>query len=103
VLEAGYPPGVDLLNVNFPVEADDKTQRVVTQLAVVGYGRLFSPVADDVFEHDFDGALRGARPREGTDVAVLRSGRVSITPVRLAHTSDLPDDLRRRFERVPAE
>ncbi|MBW2279946.1 MAG: 5'/3'-nucleotidase SurE [Deltaproteobacteria bacterium] len=107
VLEAGYPDGVDLLNVNFPVEAHHETQRVVTQLAVVGYGRLFSPVedagADDVFEHDFDGELRGATPREGTDVAVLRSGRVSITPVRLAHASDLPDDLRRRFERGSPE
>lgn len=99
VLGRGYPAGVDLLNVNFPADADSETQRVVTHLAVVGYGRLFSSVGDGVFEHDFDGALTKGEPREGSDVAVLRSGRVSITPVRLAHASELPEGMRELLER----
>ena len=103
VLEAGYPEGVDLLNVNFPPDADIETQRVVTDLAVVGYGRLFSRVEEDLFEHDFDGELRGAEPRPGTDVAVLNSGRVSITPVRLAHAAELPEGMREVLERGRGE
>lgn len=98
VLGRGYPAGVDLINVNFPASADLETQRVVTDLAVVGYGSLFSSVGDGVFEHDFDGALTKGEPRAGTDVAVLRSGRVSITPVRLAHASELPDGMKELLE-----
>ena len=40
LLDAGWPEGI-VLNVNFPVEADLHTRRVVTDLAVVGYDRLF--------------------------------------------------------------
>lgn len=99
VLGWGYPAGVDILNVNFPIDATLETQRVVTELAVVGYGRLFSPAGDDSFEHDFDGALTKGDAREGTDVAVLRSGRVSITPVRLARASELPEGMKELLER----
>jgi 5'-nucleotidase len=99
VLGAGYPDEADLLNVNFPAGSDLETQRVVTALAVVGYGSLFSPVGNDAFEHDFDGALTMGQPRPGTDVAVLRSGRVSITPVRLAYASELPEAMRDLLER----
>ena len=98
VIEAGYPPEVDLLNVNFPVEADVSTRRVVTDLAVVGYGRLFERKAKDTYEHNFDGALRHP-VLDGTDISELRHGRVSITPVRLAHTTKLPAGFRRRVER----
>ncbi len=99
VLGRGYPAGVDILNVNFPIDATIETQRVVTGLAVVGYGRLFSPAGDDSFEHDFDGGLTKGDARDGTDVAVLRSGRVSITPVRLAHASELPEGMKELLER----
>jgi broad specificity polyphosphatase/5'/3'-nucleotidase SurE len=51
--------------------------------------------------HDFDGALRDVEsvPAQ-SDIAVVRSGRVSITPIRLAHTAAVSASLRARLERV---
>jgi 5'-nucleotidase len=98
VVESGFPSSVDLLNVNFPVDADLKTRRVVTRIADVGYGRLFSRRSEDVFVHDYRGSLLRDAALDGTDVAVLRNGCVSITPIRLAHTADLSDESRRQLE-----
>ena len=97
---SGFPEGVDLVSVNYPADADVDTPRVVTELAVVGYDRLFRKKGDGVYVHDFDGALRDVEsvPAE-SDIAVVRSGRVSITPIRLAHTAELPASLRARLER----
>jgi 5'-nucleotidase len=100
VREVGYPSDVDLLNVNFPIGADVHTQRVVTDLAAVGYDRLFRRREEGLFVHDFEGKLRERAPLEGTDVAELRRGRVSITPVRLAHTTKLPAGFRHCLERT---
>ncbi len=101
VREAGYPEGVDLLSVNYPFDADVETPRVVTELAAVGYDRLFRRKAEDLYVHDFDGALRDSDAVGAlTDLSVVRSGRVSITPVRLAHTADVAASLRSRLERV---
>lgn len=97
---SGFPDGVDLFSVNYPADADVDTPRVVTELAVVGYDRLFRKKGDGVYVHDFDGALRDVEsvPAE-SDIAVVRSGRVSITPIRLAHTAGLATSLRARLER----
>jgi 5'-nucleotidase len=100
VREAGFPAGVDLLSVNFPTDADVSTPRVVTELAVVGYDRLFRRKDDGLYVHDFDGTLRGLDTvGDRTDIAVVRSGRVSITPVRLAHSAEVSARLRARLER----
>ncbi len=100
VRDEGFPEGVDLLSVNYPIEADIETPRVVTELAAVGYDRLFRRKAEGLYVHDFDGALRDS---DGvgmlTDLSVVRSGRVSITPVRLAHTANVAAPLRARLER----
>jgi 5'-nucleotidase len=101
VREGGYPAGVDLLSVNYPLDADVSTPRVITQLAAVGYDRLFRRKADGVYVHDFSGGLRDAdRVADDTDIAVVRSGRVSITPVRLAHSAVLDDGARAKLERA---
>jgi 5'-nucleotidase len=100
VREAGFPDGVDLLSVNYPIEADVATPRVITELAAVGYDRLFRRKEDGLYVHDFDGALRDSDAvGKLTDLSVVRSGRVSITPVRLAHTADVTAKLRARLER----
>jgi 5'-nucleotidase len=99
VRDMGFPPGVDLLNVNFPVEAGIATRRVVTHIAEVGYGALFRRESSDVFVHDYAGELRVAASLEGSDIGVVREGWVSITPIRLAHTAELGDPVRRRLER----
>ena len=101
VRESGFPPDVDLISVNYPADADVETPRVITELAVVGYDRLFRREREGVYVHDFDGALRGldSIPAD-SDIAVVRSGRVSITPIRLAHTAQISKSLRARLERT---
>ena len=101
VRASGFPEGVDLISVNYPSDADTATPRVLTELAVVGYDRLFRRKSDGVYVHDFYGALRDidSVPAE-SDIAVVRSGRVSITPIRLAHTANISKSLRARLERA---
>ena len=100
VRREGFPEDVDLLSINFPIEADVTTPRVITELAPVGYDRLFHRRDDDVFVHDFSGAFRNpAAAGEQTDVSVVRAGKVSITPVRLAHTAPLDPARRAALER----
>jgi 5'-nucleotidase len=98
IREEGYPEGVDLLSVNFPLGATVDTPRALTELAAVGYDGLFRRRTDGNFVHDFSGALRNesaASPQ--SDVSAVRAGRVSITPVRLAHTAELSGALRARL------
>jgi 5'-nucleotidase len=101
VRDCGFPDGVDLISVNYPSDAELDTPRLLTDLAVVGYDRLFRREREGVYVHDFDGALRDVEsvPAE-SDIAVVRSGRVSITPIRLAHTAPVSKSLRARLERV---
>ena len=99
VRASGFPAGVDLLNVNFPIGADLHTPRVITQLANVGYERLFRRKQDGVYVHDASGELRESGDLDGTDVSILRMDRVSITPVRLAHAARLDPELQGRLEK----
>ena len=60
---------------------------------------LFRAARPGVYVHDFSGRLRGDSRTEGTDLAAVEQGCVSITPVRLAHTASLDDSVRRALER----
>ena len=97
--EIGFPSGVDLLNVNFDIEADVTTPRVVTRIAHVGYESLFAYRGDGRFAHEYSGELLSDQSLDGSDVGVVGAGRVSITPVRLLDTASLDDEIRRALER----
>ncbi len=100
IREAGFPTEADLLSINFPVGAGLETPRALTELAAVGYCSLFRSKGDGIFVHDYQGELRNeAEAHAATDVAALREGRVSITPIRLAHTPELSRESRRALER----
>lgn len=112
VREIGFPDGVDLLNVNFDVAASIDTPREITRMAHLGYQKLFVPVSEGEgqgqdkgegqgqgrYVHDFGGGLSVGASLDGTDIASVREGRVSITPVRLLSSPELPDALRRALE-----
>lgn len=100
VRRSGFPEGVDLLNVNFGVEATLDTPRVVTRLATVGYDQLFVAKGDGVFSHDYSGAIAEGAALGGSDVEAVRAGRVSITPVRLLDSPVLDGPLRQALERT---
>jgi len=98
VLRHGYPQGVDLLNVNFAVDATLDSPRKITDLAKLGYDSIFRERNPGVFIHDFSTGLRMSGDLSGTDVDAVARGFVSITPVRLAHAADIDDDDRRALE-----
>lgn len=84
VREAGLPRGADLLNVNFPLQADIATPRVVTRVAPVSYAGLFSESQPGVYNHGYGGGIKAsAAALAGSDVEAVRAGRVSISPVRI--------------------
>jgi 5'-nucleotidase len=95
----GLPAEVDLLSVNFPESAGVDTPRVLTDLARVAYDQLFQPRGASVFAHEFGGGFRRATGLEGTDLEAAQRGLVSITPIRLAHTAQVPQAFRRALER----
>lgn len=101
VLEHGFPDGVDVLSVNMPGDADVDTPRAVTHVAVTKYGRLFKPATDAVMTHAFDGVLEILGDADGTDVEVVASGQVAITPIRVAVTAPIGDGLRSALETRP--
>ncbi len=97
VLEAGFPPEVDALSVNFPAAADTNTERRITTLARTSYGSLFSG-RDGVYSHDWDGVLHTNGDSPDSDIAVLDAGIISITPIRMATAVPLDPGLQRRLE-----
>lgn len=99
VLEHGYPPGVDVINVNLPEDADMDTPRRVVDVAHVGYDRLFAARGDGVYAHEYRGRFVNFSDLAGTDVEVARAGEIAITPLVLHQTGSIPDDLRSGLER----
>ena len=99
VLETGIPPTVDALSVNMPADASLTTRRVVTGLARTRYGALFAG-NNGTYQHAFDGVLHTEGDLEGSDLAALDAGLVSITPVRMATAAALDDGLKQRLEQA---
>ncbi|MCH7599625.1 MAG: 5'/3'-nucleotidase SurE [Myxococcales bacterium] len=103
VLAQGLPPGVDLLNVNFPREVSLATPRVVTEIAQVGYDALFKLREGPVYTGDYQG-LKERRPSDAqTDLAIVSEGKVSITPLRLFQAVPIDAALREALGSVPAK
>ncbi len=101
-LAGAYPDHVDMLNVNFSTEATTASRRVVTELARVGYDKIFSEVEPNTYVHDFTSGLRIEGDLAGTDVEAVGNGWVSITPVRLARAVKLSGEQRQALEQTPA-
>ncbi len=99
ILTAGYPPGVDVLSINFPHDADLASPRRFTSLARVGYDNIFREHEPGRFIHDFTTGLRITGDLAGSDVEAVRSGAVAITPLRLALSGVVPDTFRASVER----
>jgi 5'-nucleotidase len=88
----------DVISINLPYDADERTPRRVTSVAQVGYDRLFRPVGDAAFAHDFAGGFVHFAPLEGTDVDAAHRGRIAITPLRLPEAIEVPPEVRGRLE-----
>ena len=97
VLETGFPAGVDALSVNLPSGADLGTRRVVTDLARTRYGALLAGT-NGHYQHSYDGILHTEGNLGGSDMEALQAGLVSITPVRMATTVPLGNDIRSRLQ-----
>jgi len=89
VLEKGLPAGVDILNLNIPVNATEDTEVVVTRLA----RKIFKTAVQERSDprgrpyYWIDGDLV-CNEREGTDVrAVYQEGKISVTPLTIDNTA----------------
>jgi 5'-nucleotidase len=89
VLTQGLPKGVDILNINVPVNATKDTEIIVTRLA----RKIFKTSIQERFDprgrpyYWIDGDLI-CEEKEGTDVrAVYQEGKISITPLTIDSTS----------------
>jgi 5'-nucleotidase len=89
----------DVVSVNLPYDADGRTPCRVTSVARVGYDRLFQPVGDDAFVHDFAGGFVRLDPLDGSDVEAAHRGWIAITPLQLPASVEVPEEIRRRLER----
>jgi 5'-nucleotidase len=89
VLEHGLPEGVDLLNLNVPVNATEDTEIVVTKLS----RKIFKTAVEERFDprgrpyYWIDGELICC-DEEGTDVQTISQDRkISLTPLTLDSTA----------------
>jgi 5'-nucleotidase len=89
----------DVVSINLPFDADERTPCRVTTVARVGYDRLFQRTHDGSFAHGYTGGFVRFDPLDGSDVEAAHRGRISITPLQLPTSVDVPDEVRRRLER----
>lgn len=89
----------DLVSVNLPWAIDESTRRRVTSLAPLAYGALFESSGPDQWQFARELVVALGDHDDRADVAALRAGAVSITPVLLPHGADVPDDVRTSLER----
>ncbi len=83
LLEDGLPARCDVVTINIPFEATDRTERRYTTVARVGYDRLFERISDGVFRHSYTGGMRTIDPLDGSDIEAAHDGVISITPLRM--------------------
>ncbi len=88
----------DVVTVNVPFDATAATPRRVTDLARVGYDRLFRPDGTGGYVHDFGGAFTRFAPLEGTDVDAGQHGWISVTPLRMPGSPPVGDAMRRALQ-----
>lgn len=88
----------DVVSVNVPFEADVTTPRRVTRLARVGYGGLFRQVDDGRWLHRAVD-LHPFEALDGTDVEAAGDHAITITPVRMPASPEVPGHVRSALER----
>lgn len=98
LLASGLADTADVITVNLPFEADADTPRRVTDLARIGYHGLFQRLHDGQWHHQTV-ALREIDDLDGTDVEAASEHVITITPVRMPATPDVPAEVRARLER----
>ncbi len=89
----------DLVSVNLPWDATMDGTRTVTQLTPLAYGPLFDPTATGSWRFTADLTLQLGEIDGPGDVATLRAGDTSITPLVLPRSAHLPGATRSILER----
>ena len=85
IIEHGFPPGVRILNVNFPVNLEPETEVKITRQAYMNYARYCSPGERNLSSgHSLEWELNPEieKLKEDTDIYSVHFDRaVSITPL----------------------
>lgn len=98
VLTSGLADHADVVSINVPWDADDTTPRHVTTLGRVRYGALFAPTGDHTWEHQWVN-LRSDGDLSGTDVEAATKHVITITPVRMPASPEIPTAMRAALTR----
>jgi 5'-nucleotidase len=98
VRASGLLAAADITTINLPFGSDESTPVQLTTVARVGYDNLFRDRGDGVFGHDFSGNLRAFAGLEGTDLAAVRSGAISVTPLRMPEAAIVSETIRDAFD-----
>lgn len=98
VMEAGYPEGINIVNVNMPAEATVDSKRRVTHIADTTYGSLFNETSPGVYRHDWIADMEVTDRMWGSDIQAVADGEISITAVRIAAAGVESADLRRIWD-----
>lgn len=89
----------DLVSVNVPWDATMEGTRTVTELTPLAYGPLFDPTDGGSWRFTADLTLQLGETDGPGDVATLRAGDTSITPLLLPRSADVPAATRTALER----
>lgn len=94
LMSRGFPPGVDLLNVNFPLKVTGSTKAQVTSMARQEFRNYVLRRTDPRGNRYFWLAGDRLEPAErGTDAyATLVEGKISITPISLSSLQRVPEE-----------
>lgn len=84
VMAFGFPPGVDIISVNMPADAQIETPRRLTHVATTRYGALFQEHGNGVYRHDWVSDMEVTDGLWGSDIQAVTDGKIAITPVRVA-------------------
>lgn len=98
-IDSGLLDLADVVSVNLPFDATPSTPRRVTEIARVRYGALFREVERDRYRNGYVD-LDHPELLDGTDLEAFRDGVVSIAPIRMPQTVDVPDAVRAQIERT---
>ncbi len=101
IVDGGFPAEVDVLSANLPSAATIETPWRVGPLAHTGYGSVFQrrDGLTNVYQHDWVFDLVPRSPNDGTDMALLDEGVVTITPLRVRDLSPDVAVVNERFTR----
>jgi 5'/3'-nucleotidase SurE len=79
------------VSINMEFQVDDSAPRKITHVEPTGYGPVLTATPDGAYRYEFSGGIFDPAHREGSDIAVVSEGGISITRIDLAGRSTISE------------